>query len=755
MEKEVKNDPLLNTVEKPEKTSRRSFLSGTGGVALAVAATSLLGDRASGQSSGVASEERAAGKPSVPAKTAAPKMSKSIKYPHLLSPMKIGNHVLKNRIIGTPAAPHYLVGPDGNPTEAIMHGYANTARAGAAIVVLSQPIAIHPNNEEDVLKLLQENLDVVNPDHGTNAGHFPTWDLANAGTQNLMSQLTEAVHFYGSLCLMKPMMRMTPGFDVSATKQDSAMTSTRNSEVSGAVVTAAPPVQVKKEASEEILGKVIESAVLQAVLAKECGFDGLWLHCAYREAPTARMMSPLTNRRTDQYGGSIENRARFNIQIFDAIKKRCGQDFFLMVAMSGCEPEGGYTLDDGAEFAKQFAGHIDLLELKGDPGERDSTPSNFVPGKTPFLFMSEHYKKKGVPVPVITSGGFTNLDWAEDALATGKLDAVGMCRALIANRDLIQLVVEGRNEDVRPCIRCNACYGNGEFNPWNSTCAINPVWGLEHKIDRMIAPSADKKRVAVIGGGPAGMEAALIAAQRGHSVTLYEKTGRLGGTFNTFENVSFKWPHKDYKDYMVRQIGKSGVKVRLNTEADAELIARENYDAVLVAIGADPAVPEIPGIKGKNVLFARDVYGKESMLAKDVVVIGGGSVGVETGMVLAEKGHNVTVLEKTNVMAGDAAHSHFYERFEYAWKQLPTFKPVVQAICNGITEDGVTYLNADGKQQTIKAGSVVVAMGAAPRTDQALKFAGTSGRFYLVGDCKEAADLRNAIRSAFSTASLL
>jgi 2,4-dienoyl-CoA reductase-like NADH-dependent reductase (Old Yellow Enzyme family)/thioredoxin reductase len=755
MEKEVKKDSQLDTIENHEKPSRRAFLSGTGGAALALAATSLLGDSASGQTSDVTSGERAAGKPSALAKTAAPKTAKSLKYPHLLSPMKIGNHVLKNRIIGTPGTAHLLIGPDLSPDETIITHYANTARKGASVVILSQFVDIHPVYEEDVIKLRGQHPNPINPDRGTDAGHWPVWDLANAGNQNLLSQLTEAVHFYGALCLWKPSMRMPGGYDVTGGKISDIEVSTMERETIGATAKGAAPAQEKKEITEEMLDKIIENTVLQAVLGKECGFDGVFLHCAYRGAVTGRMMSPITNRRTDQYGGSIENRARFCVKLFDAIKKRCGQDFVIVVTMSGCEPEGGYTLDDGAEFAKLFTGHVDMLDLKGDPGDRDATPSNFVPGRTPFLFMTEAYKKKGVTIPLNSNGGFTDLDWAEEAIASGKTDAVGMCRAFIANRDLMPMIVEGRGEDVRPCIRCNSCYGNGDFKPWNSSCVVNPVWGLEHKIDRMIAPPMDKKKVAVIGGGPAGMEAALISAERGHAVTLYEKTGRLGGTFNTFENVSFKWPHKDFRDYMVRQIGKSGVRVRLNTEATPSMLQKENYDAVIVAIGAEPKAPDIPGIKGQNVLYAADVYGKEDTLAKDVVIIGGGYVGAETGMHLAEKGHQVTVLEESSIVARDAARFKFYASMENAWEHLPNFKPIVEARCNGITEDGVTYIDADGKQQSVKAGSVVVATGATPKTDLALTYAGTSGWFYMVGDCKEAADLRNAIRSAFSTASML
>ncbi len=782
MVKDVRKDLVRDAEQKHGNLSRRTFLSSTGTAALAVAATGLLSRNASGQAGDAPSTEQAT--PAASAETA----KFSNKYPHLLAPLKIGRHVLKNRIIGTPCSPHFLDSPGAYPNEALIYHYAHKAKAGASIVVLSQELDVHPtlkavgSVDRNVLNTGQWQTNQPKSETSADdytlktgfkaskeftlqqgnfsksveimdAGHYPIYDLADGACQNILSQLTQAVHFYDSLCLMKPKIEIPKGYDVSP--GDPVGTPYSWGTMEPGADEGLKIATDRKEITEEMLQKTIIDAVIEAALAKDCGFDGFFLHCAYRAPLTARMLSPLTNRRTDKYGGSLENRARFIIELCDAIKKNCGRDFFIMIGMSGSEPKGGYTPEDTAEYAKLFTGHADMVDIKGDPGERMSAPSYFVEERTPYLYITEVMKKKGVTIPVSCDGGFQDLDDCEAAIASGKTDAVGVARGFITTPDFGTLAYEGRNEDVVPCLRCNGCHGWGFTKPWLSTCAVNPTWGLEHKIDRMISPPESKKKVAVIGGGPSGMEAAMIASRRGHDVTLYEKGGSLGGLFNTYGETSFKWTYKEYKNYLIRQVGKLGVKVRLNTEATPAMIQKEGFDAVIAAIGAEPIVPDVPGIKGKNVVFAPDVFGKEDTLAKDVAVIGGGLTGTETGMHLASKGHRVTVLEKSHFLAKDRFFIHFWSSVKLAWEQLPNFSYVLQARFNGVTKDGVTYIDASGKEQSLKAGSVVIAAGMKAKDDLAFSFHGAGRRFYMVGDCKEAGGIENAVRTAFNIASMI
>lgn len=668
----------------------------------------------------------------------------SNKYPHLLSPMKVGNVVLKNRLVAAPGFPYLTQGPESYPSDSVITHYANKAKSGAALIVCTGAGMPQPKVEQDLLQFRADHPNDFNPDHGWHIGSGRTdnYDLVDGHCQNILSMLTESIHFYGSRTVMNLNLNIPGGYDVS--------TGIPFVNIYG----SGPLPPPGKEIPAELLDKAADDFTLLAALIKEVGFDGIYMHMSYRMSILGKFLSPLTNKRTDEYGGSLENRARFAIMVADRIKQRCGKNFLVMASMSGCEPEGGFTLEDAAEYARLFSGHIDLLQIKAQ--EIDPTHcTGFNLERTPFLYMSESIKKSGADIAIVTNGGYQDLDICEDVIASGKADLIASARAWICNLDYGRLAYEGRNEDVVPCLRCNGCHVSSYHKPWTSYCAVNPVWGFEHRIDRMIDSPVEKKKVAVIGGGPAGIKAALTASERGHDVTLYEKGGALGGLFNIFQDVSFKWPHKDFKNYLVRQVGKADIDVHLNTEATPEMIKEKGYDIVLVSVGAEPIVPPIPGVEGKNVMFAVDVFGNEDALGEDVVVVGGGEVGVETGMHLAENGHKVTVLEMENMLARESVPIHYYSMFREAWQKLENFSSIVNARCNAINDDSVTYLDGDGNEQSIKADNVVIAVGMQPKHDLAMNFYGVSDEVFMIGDCNAAGDVQRAIRSAYGTACTL
>ncbi|MFC2045135.1 FAD-dependent oxidoreductase [Chloroflexota bacterium] len=655
------------------------------------------------------------------------------KYINLLSPIKVGNTVFRNRLTASPSKPHFLQGPEPYPTEAVLAHFANKAKNGAAIVTCSG-VSGHFTFEEKPEKYVPTRA---------MCGHFDSFNIYDPHCQHMLSQMSEAVHFYGAKASMEIGAEVPIQYDVSTGIPSIAVFG------DGGIST------VGEEIPADLLDEIADDFATQAVVMKEVGFDMVFLHMAYRLTILGRFLSPITNKRTDQYGGSLENQAHFPLMVADRIKQKCGPDFLIEATISGVEPPGGRTLDETIKLAKLFAGHFDLIHIKAsaiDP----SHPTGFSLDPTPLLYMAEAIKKSNPGVAVVTVGGYQDPEICEDVIASGKADFIAMARSWISNPDYGRKLYEGRGEDIVPCLRCNGCHRSSYADPWTSVCAVNPVWGIEHKIDSMIKPPDRKKKVAVIGGGIAGMEAALVAADRGHQVTLYEKSDALGGLLKTTDNVSFKWPQNNFKNYLVRQVGKSNnIKVCLNAEATAEMLKADKYDAILVAVGSEPIVPRIPGIDSGKVIFAKDVFGNEDNLAENIVIVGGGEVGVETGMHLAETGHKVTVLEMTEMLARDTVPIHYYVMFQEAWEKLENFKYSLNSRCTAIENNKVTYIDTDGVEHSIEAGSVVIAVGMKSKTDLALEFTDAADRFYMIGDCNVAGNVQKTMRSAFSTASIL
>jgi 2,4-dienoyl-CoA reductase-like NADH-dependent reductase (Old Yellow Enzyme family)/thioredoxin reductase len=625
------------------------------------------------------------------------------RYIHLLSPVKIGNVVLKNRMISTKAQPSGLQGPETFPNEALINYFVNVAKNGAAVVT----IAVNRFNLDD------QNV------------------------RGIITQMTDAIHFYGSKVNAPLTQGGEPqGYNISETKQNpSGRMRAEQYRLTGDA----------KEITVEMIQKMIEDFVTKAKLYQSLGFDMVNFYMSYRSSILANSLSPAMNKRTDKYGGSIENRARLPLELAQAIKKACGQDFLIEAQISGEEETGGYTLEDAVNYSKIWEGSIDILQLRAVDGTAAHPTGYNSRKKYPVtLRYAEAIKKGGAKIITAPNGGFQDLDLNEEYIATGKTDMVAMARAFICEPQYGQKAYEGRGEDVTPCILCNKCHGGG--------CSVNPEFVIGQRIERTIEAPSRSKKVAVIGGGPAGMRAAITAAERGHKVTLYEKNDFLGGQLRHADFVSFQWPVKDFKDYLIRQVKKAGIEVLLSTGATPEIIKSKKYDAVLVAAGSEPVIPDIPGADGSNVVAPIFVFGNKA-LGKNIVVVGGDLIGTQTGMYLAENGHKVTVLTGERELATDSQRVHYRETLQMAYEALADFSFITGVTATGISEGKVTYRDAGGNEQTIQADSVVVSSGRKSRKNDALKFYGLAERFFIIGDCDSVGFLPEAGRSAYAAAS--
>jgi NADPH-dependent 2,4-dienoyl-CoA reductase/sulfur reductase-like enzyme/uncharacterized protein YqgV (UPF0045/DUF77 family) len=408
-----------------------------------------------------------------------------------------------------------------------------------------------------------------------------------------------------------------------------------------------------------------------------------------------------------------------------------------------------FTIAEAIDFLKMFEGYIDIAVFRL-AGMMYSHPDGYCQkeGEPYILSCSRAIKESGVKTVLAPNGGFQDLDENEAAIADGKCDLITISRPWHVDYEYGQKAYEGRGEDVAPCVMCNRCHGS-TGGPWYARCTANPSLGLESTMTVFGAPTALKK-VAVIGGGPAGMKAAITAAERGHRVSLYEKSDFLGGLLLNTDTDTFRWPYKRFKNYLVRQVEKAGIEVILKTEAVPDAIRKKGYDAVLVAAGAVPIIPKIPGADGQNVWNVVDVYGKEKELGKRVVVIGAGKYGTQTGVHLAGAGHDVTVLSSGRELV-QIAGPHQDNSIIYTYLNMKNFTPLTEAIATRITKEKVVYRDASGQEKSIPADSVVIYAGLRPMREEALAFYDAAGSaFYMAGDCTgRCGDVQKTIRSGF------
>jgi 2,4-dienoyl-CoA reductase-like NADH-dependent reductase (Old Yellow Enzyme family)/thioredoxin reductase len=517
--------------------------------------------------------------------------------------------------------------------------------------------------------------------------------------------------------------------------------------------------QVIEEMTLGMIDEVIDHFAAAAFRAKTAGFDMVMIHAGHGWL-ISQFVSPAVNTRTDGYGGSLENRCRFGLRVVEAIRERCGTDFPIEWRISASDlVPGGLEIADAIEYAKIMQDKVDLFQVSagmiGVPETYPYThPSTYLPHGENLERAGEIKKALSTPgaerTPIGVVGAIVDLDEAGEWVAAGKVDFVALCRALIADPALPNKTFRGRKQDAIPCIRCNSCLIRGAHS-LPVRCAVNPI-AVREDYYRCVPPlAAVKKKVVVAGGGPAGIEAALVAASRGHDVLLYEKEGRLGGNLLAASGPDFKADWKRYLEYLLRQMEKSTVKVALGTEATTDLVRADASDALVMAVGGAPALPEVPGRERAHVLLAADVLRGATVVGDKVVVAGDGGMGLEAALALARRGKKVAVVE----LPGGSTRDQTVNFVDIVVLQdhLDEFgiRPRRGVMLTEILDDTVV-VHADGRAAELPADAVVLAPHLAARTDLVAAFADVAPEVYVVGDCREPRVLLNAIHEAFEAA---
>ena len=411
----------------------------------------------------------------------------------------------------------------------------------------------------------------------------------------------------------------------------------------------------------EMLEQCAEDYGKQSRMLKELGFDGMSIHMSYQSSMLTHALSPIYNHRTDQYGGStIQERARFPLAVLKKIREYCGTDFIIQLTMSAFEEPPGYTVADWLDFLELAQGYFDLIQVRGYDGSYTHVTSFNSSRENPVnLKYAAMFKARGIQGAVAPVGGFEAPEVIEKLLRDGKADAVFMARTFFAEPDYAEKLKTGHPEKVRPCL---GCMPNCGF----PSCAVNPLYGLILDPELFPPLTKEKKKVAVIGGGPAGIRAALYCRQYGHEVTLYEKSGELGGQLSFAKYPAFKWRILDYLKWLQNEIRDSDIRVYLNTEATPELIQNEKFDAIFLAMGSTPKLPPIPGADSCGAWNVNNVWGHEQELGERVVVVGGSSSSRETALYLAQCGHKVTMVTRKQEVYSDNNHCIWGEYEQYA-----------------------------------------------------------------------------------------
>jgi len=631
----------------------------------------------------------------------------------LMEPIKVGTVILRNRIV-MPAMENIYNNADGSVSQDLIDYYYERAHGGVGLIV-------------------------VQNSHIDTKASRSSYSMLSIATGHMiagLSRLADAIHSGGAKAVIQL------GHGGRQCNPDAIPPGVQH--------VAPSPVPcfiwgvVPKELSQEEINEIQEYFVKAAERAQKSGFDGVEVHSAHGYL-IGQFISPASNKREDIYGGSLENRSRFALEVIEKIRAKTGPDFMVGFRFSADEfVPGGLTTDESTLYAKKVAetGSVDYISVSAATYESVSKMYPVMYSeKGCLLHLSECVKKQVNNIPVIAVGAI-DAGTGENALRTGKADMVAIGRGLIADPELPNKIAMGKLENIRPCIRCNEGCFTYIASGKSMRCAVNPACGKE-KIYRESLPVISKK-VMVIGGGIAGMEAARMLALRGHKVTLVEKSSNLGGHLIEASVPSFKQPLKELLDWEIKQLNMTGVQVRMNIEATPGYIRKVKPQVLIVAVGSDW---NKPFNSSRKVVTGKDMLSGEVTPGERVVVIGGGSVGCETALHIAAcSGRKVIIVEMRNQILTGLEILHMIElmeRLANAGVEIRTGLKVID-----ISDKAVICEDAQKQKCEIIADTVITCTGMHARKEAAESFKALAPEVYSIGDCVSARRIMDAFEDA-------
>lgn len=636
------------------------------------------------------------------------------KYPHLSQPIKIGNVYFRNRMFsapmgGTDITADCAIGPDSTAF------YEYRAKGGAASVTVSE-LVVHPETEGSHMY----HLDLATP--GSLASFTLTADAIRRHGAIASVELSHSGQYAGTY--------LTDKNRKQGLKQWGPCAGTR------------PDGKEVHALSIEQIHDIARAFGEKAALAKRAGFEMVMIHGGHGWLIN-QFLSPYFNHRTDEYGGSLENRVRFAKEVLDCVRQAVGPGFPVEFRMSGAELfDGGYNLDEGIAIASALESRIDLLHVSAGTYQRGfgvTHPSMFLPHGS-NVWLAEAIKK-AVSIPVATVGGLNDPQMMEEIIASGKADVVEMARALLADPQLPKKVVMNQDDDIVRCLRCYTCMAE-RAQTGTRRCTVNPLIGRERN-GMEIPPAPHARRVLVVGAGPAGLQAALTAARRGHQVTLCDKNDEVGGILIGEQAIGFKYEMYQLGVSLGKQCLAAGVDLRLNTRVDKPWADALAPEALIIAVGSEPALPPIPGLNSSHVIPVTDYHLRQHELQEHVVVLGGGLAGCEMAIHLAREKKNVTLVERDGALAPDANIRHrplLLAEIE---------KSGIQVLLNhkavAITPDAVLCEDAQQQRLALPGQSVICALGQRARRDMVDELWDCAPWVSQVGDCVKVSTITTAI----------